>query len=425
MIKKQRITPTSGVGINIVSDNRFKSEYLSLSFMTKLNPSENTVSFALPSLLLRGTQKYPGSYELGQALQITYDSELSGESFRRANAKVIRFGISFISDDYTDSPITEDVLSILKEALLNPLLDDDGYLCSKFTELEKASILDLIKSSVNNRRAYAFSQCRELLLDSDPCGTPKYGRVEDVLALTPQALTDFYHRMLSDFALEIFYEGSLDPDYISKLITEAFGDIINPKKENLHDLGAFIAAPKIEYTERTEESDSEQTILCMGFETPFPDSEDYTPAVFTEILSSSSVSRLFMNIREARGLCYFCDYSNIPRKGRAIVCAGLEYNKVSEAKQAILAEIEDIAKGNISEHELAAAKSSLVNGYRSVFDSQTSVENWEISSLLLEKDLSPNDVINKINAIDADAITSYAAKVKLSCVFLLKEAEEQ
>ncbi|MBE6544053.1 MAG: insulinase family protein [Ruminococcaceae bacterium] len=421
MIKKQRLTPAKGVGISIVSDNRFKNECLSLSFMTKLNSKENALAFALPSLLLRGSQKYPSSYELGQALQATYDTELGGESFRRGNAKIIRFSVSFISDDYTDTPITEKVLSILKEAILNPLLTPDGCLSEKFTELEKSSILDLIKSSVNNRRSYAFSKCRETLLKGDDCGVSKYGTADDVNALTSKALTEFYHRMLKDFALEIFYEGSLDPNYISCLITSTFGKIIEDKKESISQLGAYLPPPTIEYSETVEDSDSEQTILCMGFETPHLDSMDYTPTLFTEILSNSSVSRLFMNIREAYGLCYFCDYNNISKKDRAIICAGLEYNKVSMAKEAILGEIEDLARGNISDYELEAARSSLINGYCGVFDSQLSVENWEISSLLLGKYLSPEDVIAKIEKIDAAAIADYASKLKLSCVYILKE----
>lgn len=423
MIKKQRLTPVSGVGINIVSDNRFKSEYLSLSFMTRLDKKENSISFALPSLLLRGTKKYPGSYELGLALQEAYDTELSGESFRRGNAKVIRFGVTFISDSYTHSPITNDVMSILKEAVTNPLLDSDGYLSARFTELEKDSILDLIKSSVNNRRSYAFSRCREILLEGDHCGISKYGTVDDVNALTKEALTEFYHRMLKDFALEIFYEGSQDPELIANLITRTFEDIITPKSVGIENLRSFEEAPSIEYTETIEDSDSEQTILCMGFEVPHLEQGDYTASLFTELMTVSPVCRLFMNIREARGLCYFCDYSNIAKKDRAIICAGLEYDKVEEAKNAILDEINDIAKGNISDYELAAAKSSLINSYRGVFDSQSSVENWEMASLFLGSPLSPEDVIEKIEALDKDSLAKYASGLKLSVVYLLKEGE--
>ena len=115
MLNKNRISLAPGVGLNIISDERFKSEFLSISFITPLKSGENTVSYILPSLLLRGSQKYPKARDIGRALQECYDTELSGESYRMGNAKIIRFGMAFISEDYTDFPIRQRVFDILNQ----------------------------------------------------------------------------------------------------------------------------------------------------------------------------------------------------------------------------------------------------------------------------------------------------------------------
>ena len=421
MIKKLRTELEKGVGINIISDKRFKSEYLSLSFMTELKSGENTVSYILPSLLLRGSEKYPSSLSLGRALQRAYDTELSGESYRMGNAKIVRFGVAFLSEKYTHAPIMEEVLDILRQVVLFPLREKDGSLSEKFTELEKNSVIEIIKTKSNNKKSYAFSRCREILLEGDDVGVSKYGTIKDAEALTSEAVSEFYNRMLSNAALEFFYEGSKDPREVTELISKAFHEIINPKSTTPCELGKFKAPKAVPYSEITEESHSEQSILCMGFETYHADPNDFSPRLFAEVLSTSPVSRLFMNIREKHGLCYFCDYSPISQRDRAIIHAGLEYSKTEEAKNAILEEIQDLASGNISDYEFSAAKASLVNAYGGINDSPTSIESWEMACLLLDKYLTPGEVVEKIELITKEDIARVAGALKLKTVFVLKE----
>ena len=425
MLNKIRISLAPGVGLNIISDDRFKSEFFSISFITPLKSGENTVSYILPSLLLRGSQKYPKARDIGRALQECYDTELSGESYRMGNAKIIRFGMAFISEDYTDFPIRQRVFDLLNQIILHPLKEESSELCHAFTELEKNSVIDLIKTKINNKKSYAFSRCRDILLDGDDCGVSKHGTIKSAMELSPKAVTEFYNRMISDFSIEFFYEGPAGVEYIKSLIESTFGELIREKKTSPEALGGFIPAPTVPETCKTESSECEQTILCMGFETPHIDANDFSARLFTEILSSSSVSRLFMNIREKRGLCYFCDYNTIAKKDRAIICAGLKYSKLSEAKQAILDEIHDISLGNISDYEFYAAKASLKNAYLGVNDSPHSIESWEIASLFLKEYLTPEDVIAKIEALEKSDVSRYAAQLKLKVVYVLKEESDE
>ena len=422
-MNKYRYTLSRGVGLTVVNDKRFKNEYLTVSFMTKLNAEENTLSYILPSLLLRGTEKYPRAIELGRAIQRCYDAEFSGETLRMGNAKVIKFGASYISSDYTRFDITREVAQILKEVILRPLRSENGLLSPLNTELEKKAVTDQIKTLKNNKRAYAFSKCREMMLQGDPCGISKLGTVKSAEKINAESITGFYNRMLNDFALEFFYEGSSDPDNVSTLIKEAFSELINDKRTSLSDLGAFTPPPDVPYFEHSEDTSSEQSILCLGFKMPHTEVGDFTGKLFAEMLSASPVSRLFMNIREKRGLCYFCDLTTIAKKDRAIIECGLEYSAIPEARRAILEEIHDIAQGNISQYEFESAKASLINAYKGVFDSQSAIEGWEISSLLLDKDESPEDVIKKIISISPESISRYASEMELCAVYVLKESE--
>jgi len=337
------------------------------------------------------------------------------------NAKIVRFGAAFISEEYTHIPLRQKVLDILRQVILYPLKDRSGLLCKDFVELEKSAVLDIIKTKINNKKSFAFSRCRDILLEGDDCGVSKHGSEETALELSPLLVTDFYKRMIRDFAVEFFYEGSADPTLITELVKDCFSELISDKAICASDLGKFIPPPVIPFSALEEDSDSEQTILCMGFETPHTKENDFSGRLFTEILSTSAVSRLFMNIREKRGLCYFCDYSPISKKDRAIITLGLKLSKIDEAKEAILEEIRDLANGNISEYELNVAKASLKNAYLGVTDSPHSIESWEIASLLLDRYLSPEDVIEKIEALDGQDVANYARGIRLLNTYVLKE----
>ncbi len=420
-MNKYRYTPVKGVGINVITDKRFKNEYFSISFFTPLRADENSLSYILPSLLLRGSEKYPRTLDICKKIQALYDAELGGESYRLGNAKVIKFSASYLGSDYASENMEKEIMELLREIILRPLKNSDGILSEKNTELEKNSVADHIITLINNKRSYAFSKCREIMLGDDPVAVSKYGTMDTLNGVSPRTITEFYEKILKNASVEFFYSGSANPEYISSLIQGIFGELMGEKSISLGELGEFIPPPEAEYFEKTEESDSEQSILCMGFTLPHKSTDDHSLRLFSEILSASPVSRLFMNIREKMGLCYFCDFNPISKKDRAIIVSGLEYERVDEAKKAILAEIEDIAAGNISEYEFDSARASLTNAYRGVFDSQVSAEGWELASLLLGRDETPEDVIEKILKVTPEDVSAAAKEIKLCTVFVLKE----
>jgi predicted Zn-dependent peptidase len=83
--------------------------------------------------------------------------------------------------------------------------------------------------------------------------------------------------------------------------------------------------------------------------------------MLANILGGNMSSRLFLQIRERRGLCYsiragvngYEDISNFA------ISAGLNKDKIEEAIQAIREEIDKVKNEGISEEELAQAKENI------------------------------------------------------------------
>ena len=112
--------------------------------------------------------------------------------------------------------------------------------------------------------------------------------------------------------------------------------------------------------------------LSLGFRTGVcSDSgtkDVYVAMMLNELFGASPASKLFLNVREKMSLCYYCSSSYHRYSGILTVNCGIESKNRALAEEAILAELNELAKGNISEIEFHAARKSLENSYRQIYD---------------------------------------------------------
>ena len=84
----------------------------------------------------------------------------------------------------------------------------------------------------------------------------------------------------------------------------------------------------------------------------------YAAAVLGTILGGGMSSRLFENVREKRGLCYYirADHDSYLDTGTLAASAGVDLKRIDEAIKVILLEFKNIAKTTVSAKELKKAK---------------------------------------------------------------------
>jgi len=108
---------------------------------------------------------------------------------------------------------------------------------------------------------------------------------------------------------------------------------------------------------------TEQAHLVYGM--PAFGSEDkhkkYILKLIAVVLGGNMSSRMFISIREERGLCYYIKTSFVPyvKAGYLATFAGVDLKRVEEAVTAITEEYKKIAKGDIKESELKNAQEYL------------------------------------------------------------------
>jgi predicted Zn-dependent peptidase len=89
------------------------------------------------------------------------------------------------------------------------------------------------------------------------------------------------------------------------------------------------------------------------------DKNYYAAILFNEIFGGSPASKLFMNVRERLSLCYYCSSHYDSYFGNMTVSSGVDGANAELAKREILAQLEDMKAGKISDVEFSAASSPL------------------------------------------------------------------
>ena len=108
-----------------------------------------------------------------------------------------------------------------------------------------------------------------------------------------------------------------------------------------------------------------------------------------------------------------------------VVSSGVEFADFDRAQEAILAQLDEIRQGKITDDELSAAVRFVVNSFRSRLDSQSQMEDDCVTKLIFEK--KPDDGTAQIQAVErvtAEQVAQAAQKIKLDTIYHLTGKEE-
>ena len=120
-----------------------------------------------------------------------------------------------------------------------------------------------------------------------------------------------------------------------------------------------------------------QAKLCMLFTTgeanPNPPSVSIL-RVAMSVLGGSATSRLFRNVREKQSLCYYCGSAAQRATGVMMIDSGVEPGKEQQAEAAIIAELEGLKNGPITQEEVDDCRRGLLSSMDALGDSLAALE---------------------------------------------------
>ena len=412
--------------LKTVQTDKFKTERLSVTLNDSPDRRMTPIARFVFSVLKRGCKKYPSQRELNVRLDNLYSASVAPAFFVGAGEYKLGFCAEMLGEEYSEKGVFEGTLELLFDILWNPLKDENGNFLPNYIERERENICDNIKSVVNNPRLYANKRFMEIMYEGDDYSIPTNGTVEMVNSITSQELTEKYNDLVSNSSYEIFYVGSKSSEEVEAII-KSFFDNNKFGKEKKADKSVDFACDTVKVKRVTEEMQLSQGKLVMGFKSGINitcGKDFYTMLVVNEIFGASPVSKLFMNVREKLGLCYYCSSRYDLHKGAIYVSSGIEKSDLKKTEAEILKQLKNIQKGKISANEFDAAKKSLVNLYTETTDSASAIERYYFLRGEFKVKDTIEEAIEKISETSLEDVIRVAGKLKLDTVYFLCGKEE-
>lgn len=409
---------SEAVTLRYCPDSRFKKSAMSLQLLRPMCLEESALNALLPSVLLRGTRTLPDLQAITQYLDDCYGASMGALVRRCGDIQTVGFYLSFPDDRYALSgePIFEPVLELLRQTLLEPVLEE-GAFCREFVESEKRNLIATIESERNDKRAYAAARLMRTLCRGDSFAVPRLGEVATVEAITPQRLYRHYERILRHSAAEIFYIGAAPAGTVIRLLQPIVAALAPKAPRPQHT--PFLAPQP---GEEVEEQPVQQSKLCMGIVTDVTYSHPLhaAMAVLNHIYGGGMTGKLFTHVRERLGLCYYAGSAYYGSKGLITVSAGIDAGAYDRAREEILTQLEHCRSGNITPEELAAAKSAILSSLDSTPDSPSAMEGYYGSAFISGFDRELEHYRAAVEAVSLADVVEAAGTCRLHTVYLLK-----
>lgn len=417
MMKTIEIAP--GVTLRHARDTRFKQGCFSFQLVRPMARQEAALNALLPSVLLRGTRRCPDLRAVTQRLDELYGGAVGPLVRRVGDYQTTGLYCGFMDDRFAlpGDQVLQPMLAFLWELLLDSPMDNGTFL-PDFVESEKKNLISTIESNRNDKRQYAMQRLLKEMCAGDSFGVPRLGEVEDVAAITPEALTAHYREILCTSPIELFYVGSASEEQVISAVRPLLSNLVRSPM-GLPEQTALMPGRGGEISETM---DVAQGKLCMGFVTPVTNWCKQMPAMqmLNVILGGGMTSKLFQNVREKMSLCYSIDSAYYGTKGIVLVNAGIDFDKEAVTRQEILRQLDACRKGEISEAEMTAAREALLSSLRSVQDSPGAIENYYFTAALSGMCFTREGYMEAVEKVTLGDIVQCANSLTLNTAYFLK-----
>ena len=388
---------------------------------------EKTASYnALLSLVLKSaSREYPSMEKIAESLDDLYGATMGTAVLKMGEDHIIYFDAETISDIYTPNgeKLLSGLIKLLMSVIFDPKLIGDGF-DTEIVERERKNATDKIDAFINDKRQYASNRCQAETARGTDFAVMRFGNKDIISEITAIELYEYYKSIINSSLIDIYICGNADIDNAVNTVREYTNnmsftpakrintDIVNRDENVLH---------KVEETMKVA-----QGKLAMGYLTNVKpsDSEYYALVVFNSVFGAGAHSKLFNNVREKLSLAYYASSQLEKFKGMLIVNAGIEFENFEKARDEVMLQLEEIRKGNISEHEFSSSVSAIINTCNSYYDDQRALVSFYLSESLTETDRSLDEYIESIRKVTVDDVSNVAKKLQLDTVYFLKGENE-
>lgn len=405
---------------NIIVENsdRFKSVFVGINMLLPLNGETNSKNALLAMVLKKTSNLFESEKELERTLANLYNTSIDVSVERINEIYNIQFGMELLNVKYMGEQQVEKARDILCSIILNPKIEGGMFDVAVF-EREKKSLMEKIKEERDDKKKYALKELEKDMFKGTAYGVSSLGTLEDIEKITNEELVKHYYNVLNEAKVVVTVCGNLMgmEDFAEKVYDEITSKA--GKQDILNNLSSREVEKEI--ITRVENQDIAQSVLCIGAKFNKVNKEDmYKIAMFNTILGGTPASKLFQNVREKESLAYFAKSTYNRHKHVIYMFAGVDPKNNEKAKDVMLAQVESIKNGDVSELEFNAAKQNIISGYKEMRDSKVRTAKTLLNNdIYFERSVEIKEMINEFEKITLEDVINISQNLKVTNIFLL------
>jgi predicted Zn-dependent peptidase len=295
------------------------------------------VSHFIEHLLFKGSSRYTA-----QEIAETFD-ELGGE-LNAATSRETTVLYARVPDE-----ALETALDVMADMVYRPSFSD--------VDSEREVVLEEIAMVDDTPHDLVHDIASQAVFGGHPLGRPVIGRAEVISSISLRALSSYHARAYAGDRIVIAGAGNLRHERLVELV-DSRRNGVSPGGELPRKALRRLPQPGARFVRK----DTEQYHVCLGAPgIARLDERRFAASLLDAILGGSASSRLFQEIREKRGMAYsvYTYSSQYAETGQVGLYVGTREENLVECLEIAVAQLADVAAGNVGSRELARAKENL------------------------------------------------------------------
>lgn len=354
----------------------------------------NGASHFIEHLMFKGTKKRPDTLSISKELD-RYGAEYN----------------AFTGKDYTGYYIKMDASKTpLAVDMLHDMIFHSKYE-QKEMNRERGVIIEEINMYEDNPRMHIEDLLEEALYPNHKLGWNIAGPREVIKNVTREQLVSYRDRYYIPSRMTVVVAGKLLPSLFG-MLEKTFGTVKQPAAPKDEAFETFCTPLALESPIKLQHKKTEQVQLGMAFHgLPYGDKRIPAATLLGTILGGTMSSRLFIQVREKRGLCYSINASHQSYEDTGLfsVMSGLEKTRLHEAVKVIWQELKRTTKELVSPEELRRAKDNLSGRLTLAFEDSATQADWYAKQWMFQSKAStPEERIKQIEKVTAKDIRDVA-----------------
>jgi predicted Zn-dependent peptidase len=297
------------------------------------------------------------------------------------------------------------------------LLDvvSDIYLNSTFPkddiEKERGVIIEEINMYEDLPKRKVWDELASLMYKGEPAGRTILGPINNIKNISQEDFIKYKKDHYVAKGTTVVVSGKFDQSKVIKEIKNLFKDVDTNKKVKRKKTKFTQSKPQV----AVKYKKTDQTHLLFGVNTfPIKDKRNITLSLLSTILGGGMSSRLFTEMRDKRGLCYYT-FSHADRstdRGILAVGSGVGHKKLEESVEVIMNEFRKLRDEEVSPKELKKAKDYLIGNMAMSLEGSDDVAMSLGMQELLKGDIKkPQEKFREIRKVTSADIKKLAKQI--------------